>query len=182
MRSASLQKLLSILVLGIFSAPASASHYGPKARQSEAKIRLAAIYAEERTYFFQNAHYPSQPILIFAVDAENKHTRNQFMLGIPDACATTTEADRNISQAAFEGLFQNQPNEVRDAFRSIKAEECKPASGGFRIYAIGKMVRHAPLDIWTIDQDKVLTNVQIGLPNGPVPSESIFQKISDFFR
>jgi hypothetical protein len=147
----------------------------------EKTSRLARIFGEEQRYYAENGKYASSLAPIFDEAQKYDGQRNFYMIGIPDACSPSGHAEENITAFRFYGMYQERQDEVRDYFRSVKEEDCRSAQGGYRIFAAAKIRKNPEsLDVWTIDQNKVLLNIRWGAQDKFVHSR-FFEALWKFF-
>ena len=153
--------MLSLLFALLVSAPANAYRPDPRIRQAEAKIRLLKFYNAAKEELARGGHYTTAISHFEDHDQDANGPRRYYMLGIPDACAAGVSPEGNISAFEPTEYSATEKLRLRDYFRKVPASECQPM--GFKIYAVG-IVSDAGADVWSIDQEKEVVNVQWGIP------------------
>lgn len=128
-----------------------------KARQSEAKIALTAVYGAEKIYF---SEYKAYVHSFGKIGYTPEGQRRFYTVGFSPSCAAGGDARWETLNSPYAGAAAP---EVEAYFRKLAEQPCRPAEQGFEVYAVGVIRQGGGLDVWKIDQDKKLTNVQIGL-------------------
>jgi len=135
------------------------SRYQSKARQSEAKIALAAIYGSEKAFYSEYAAYIGS---MDAIGYSPEGARRFYTVG--------WSAAQGANPTGYNGGNGNsQWTNVNNSFGSCSGTVTATAAGlagdaqTFIAGAVGCVRQSATLDAWSINELKVLANNQIGL-------------------
>ncbi len=133
-----IELMIVVVLIGILAAVAIPNFlaYQARAKQSEAKINLAAIYTAQAIYFAeQNVYGETFGQIGFALagTSETSTARYRYILG-SDAIG-----------AELDGC-------------SLPADATTTPSAGFTAFAVGNIDGDVTCDVWSIDQDKNLEN------------------------
>lgn len=131
--------------------------YQAKARQSEAKIALLAIYGAEKAYFDEYKTYVAS---FDRIGYAPESARRLYIVGFPHACVPPDVKPEQARTPMLNSKFgAGRENEIEDFFRSVKT--CR--EGGFEAYAVGVIREGGVLDVWKIDETRTLVNLKVGI-------------------
>jgi type IV pilus assembly protein PilA len=170
-----IELMIVVGIIGILVAIAAPNfaRYQSKARQSEAKIALGAIYAAEKSFYAEySAYVASLDLIGYAPEGSKRFYSVGFnsqdttaVSGVSPGQLTTTTTTSGISGATVYSI-------PRVAFPSTWTQ-CTPtlaagtAAGdnpqGFVAAASGQVRQNTACDNWQITQDKALTNTLVSL-------------------
>jgi type II secretory pathway pseudopilin PulG len=154
--------LPSLIIFGILGAVAlpNFARYQAKARQSEAKVALAALGGAEKSAYAEHTTFTYDLVSLFRPGGL---TLASYVVGIPPSCLKGTDPSKSrLEPTTPSRLLAPRKAEVDAALQS---SPCQASPQGFEAYAIGVACENCPLDIWRIDETNTLTNVQAGLPS-----------------
>jgi len=156
-----IELMIVVGIIGILVAIAAPnfSRYQSKARQSEAKIALAAIYGSEKAFYSEYAAYIGS---MDAIGYSPEGARRFYTVG--------WSAAQGANPTGYNGGNGNsQWTNVNNSFGSCSGTVTATAAGlagdaqTFIAGAVGCVRQSATLDAWSINELKVLANNQIGL-------------------
>lgn len=155
---------LLLTLAGLIAKP-NYDRYVAKARQSEARVSLAAIYSSEANYFASHGSYTYCLFEAgFTPVARDRFyltgfTSNQENVG---SCDSPAVAFGETFRTA--GVFiMNRWANVELTWQGI-AGDFHPTTTAFRAVAFGSIASDSPLfDIWSIDETKRVVHEQSGL-------------------
>lgn len=166
--------MIVVAIVGILASVAVPNYmkYQSKARQTEAKIALAAVYTSEKSSYAENSSYHScLPHIGYAPESTNRFYAVGFTVtnvsapNLP-ACAGTLTSDTSATNAVCFTASATAQNTAATTNQTT----CSGGTVGtittdsFSASAGGSVSRSfSGLDVWYIDQDKVLKNVVPGL-------------------
>lgn len=136
------------------------SRFQPKARQSEGKIALAALYGAEKKFREEKGTYS---VNLKELGFEREGRTHYYSVGFAHACAeggTTAAGDARTPMAYNQFATPEKALEVETYFRENKI--CRDRKEGFDAYAVGVIMKDGPLDVWKINEKKELVNMQNG--------------------
>lgn len=174
-----IELMVVVAIIGILAAIAipNFTKYQRKARQSEAKIALANVYTAEQSFAVEQETYTA---CLDAIGAAPGNGKQYYSYGFQDSAVTGTTCGpvSGNPQACHFLSFQNDGSGITGAtctaaagssrFDASNAAQGKTASSGdvhtgtvsataFMVEARGN-IGGATVDIWQIDQSKVLAN------------------------
>lgn len=143
-----IELMITVAILGILAAVAIPSflQYQARARQSEAKISLGAMYTLEIAYFAEDARYGSVGEIRYVLaSATNRYTYR--------SCAAGVGGGPNAG-VSIAGPLQDTINAANGAIvpEGIVVANCNPL--GFTVTAAGNIDADATLDQWHINDRK----------------------------
>lgn len=151
-------------VLGILAAIAAPNfvRYQSKARQSEAKIALAAVYGGEMAF---RAEFNKFSYDLQAISYEPAAERRLYTVGFPTACVEKFGGQVAYVPSQSAPYEDSRGTEIEAFFREVIKDPslCKDPSEGFEAYAVGILRSGGKLDVWRIDEQKNLQNIESGL-------------------
>ena len=147
------------VMLFAISAPAFL-RYQARARQAEARIALAQIYAAETMHQAEKNSYSNDlAALSYTPDGD----RRNYYVGFPLGCVPSG-ADHAVLSGKGSPMLEGREAEIAAFFGEVrKPGECKELHKGFEAFAVGVLRKGGPLDVWRIDETKALENVESGL-------------------
>jgi type IV pilus assembly protein PilA len=156
-----IELMIVVGIVGILVAIAAPnfSRYQSKARQSEAKIALAAIYGAEKAFYSEYAAYVAS---MDAIGYSPEGARRFYSVGWT---AAHTTAPTGYSGSIANGLWTN----VNNSYSCTATATVLPASltGDAQTFTVGASgcIRNgaASHDLWNITDTKVLSNSTIQL-------------------
>ena len=152
-----------IFVLGILVAIAAPNfvRYQSLARQSEAKVALAAIYGGEMAF---RAEFNKHVYDLRAIAYEGQE-RRLYAVGFPAVCVEKFGGQVAYLPTANAPFEEGRGVEIENFFRDVVKDPagCKDPSEGFEAYAVGILRKGGKLDVWRIDEQKNLQNLESGL-------------------
>lgn len=160
-----IELMIVVGIIGILVAIAAPNfaRYQSKARQSEAKIALSAIYAGEKSFYSEYSAYASSMDSIGYTPEGNKR---YYTVGF--------STGDSVSVTGFAGTPSAQPKFVRINFPSTwttctsNALAATAASGAtdpqtFTSQASGQVRMSTACDVWDITDTKLLSNSTVSL-------------------
>ena len=155
-----IELMIVVGIIGILVAIAAPnfSRYQSKARQSEAKIALAAVYGAEKAFYSEYAAYISS---MDAIGYTPEGQRRFYNVG----WSTGTPA----KPGGYQGSNATQYwAAVNNSFACTGTAPALAAGTGtddqaFTVNAVGCIRQGTIADTWSIDDTKILANNQIGL-------------------
>lgn len=159
-----IELMIVVGIIGILVAIAAPNFakYQSKARQSEAKISLAAIYTAQKSFYSEYSSYiPSLDAVGFAPEGNKRF----YSVGWTGAYTGTVQgysagvANNSIARTNF-------PAGYADCTITLSAVPAANANDPQTFTAIaGGQLRDAntACDHWSIDENKILTNTTVGL-------------------
>jgi hypothetical protein len=132
--------------------------HATKARQSEAKIALAAVYGAEKSYFQEYGYYASS---FNSIGYTPEGQRRFYALGFSPACKGNAKYGEGFINLQNSPFGEKRAAEIEKYFR--EKTTCKDPQLGFEVYAVGITYDGGPLDVWKIDESKRLENVEEGI-------------------
>lgn len=173
--------MVVVAIIGILAAIAIPNYqkYQARARQTEAKIALAAIYTAEKAYAVEQSTYTECLANVgYTPDAGKRYYATGFSATTSDKCGPNGDKDcqgyswkadgtpsvscafgKDVSY--FEATFRASNTGTVAKLASIPTATC--AQSKFTAGAGGSISSSASYDQWTIDQDKLLTNSSAAL-------------------
>jgi len=165
--------MVVVAIIGILSAIAvpNFKKYQAKSKQSEAKIQLAALYSTEVA---ANADYDTYATCISELGYETP-PKGYYLVGFtadePTSRAIVVARNANNASSCTASNFAISPTTFLNASKVVTVLADLPALAGataptqFKAGAAGNISGNGTSpykDIWTIDQDKALSNTTIG--------------------
>jgi prepilin-type N-terminal cleavage/methylation domain-containing protein len=163
-----IELMIVVGIIGILVAIAAPNfaRYQSKARQSESKIALAAVYGGEKSFYSEYSSYIGDMTAIGYTPEGNKRF---YSLG----WSTGVAANSTSLISGFTTPGTAVPNFARINFPGTWAS-CTPALSAvpvatstdpqvFTVTASGQIRDGQPCDIWTIDENKVMRNTVVSL-------------------
>lgn len=156
-----IELMIVVGIIGILVAIAAPnfSRYQSKARQSEAKIALAAVYGSEKAFYSEYAAYVAS---MDAIGYSPEGARRFYSVGWT---ANHTTSPTGYTGSILNGIWTN----VNNSFTCTTSTVVLPASltgdaQTFTAGASGCVRNGAPAhDLWNITENKVLSNSTINL-------------------
>ncbi len=160
-----IEMMLVVAIIGVLAAVAVPlyNRYMSKARQSEAKMSLAAIYIAEKTFHGDYGGYVSS---FAAMSYEPEGLKRFYTVGwAADMTGSVTNYSGTLARSAYDRLnapanFGCDPAAARAV---LPATIAVVDSQVFTVGAAGEVSLGAGCDVWTIDENKSLLNTVIGL-------------------
>ncbi len=154
-----IELMIVVGIIGILVAIAAPnfSRYQSKARQSEAKIALAAVYGSEKGFYSEYAAYISS---MDAIGYSPEGARRFYSVGWSGSVGTITGysgGSANIAWTNFSNSFTCTSNPPTLPVAATDNDQA------FIAGAHGCVRNSAAPDSWTINQVKLLNNSAIGL-------------------
>ena len=167
--------MIVVAIIGVLATIATPNfmHFAAKARQTEAKGQLSALYAAEKTWF---AEWSTYTFCLYQAGYEPEpNTRRFYNSGFRDGAINNpgavkdfaTGQDCNFGIIAWGGTRRNdgifEANAVSNpAANGAALPVYTITAGGFTAGAWGSISTLPIVDAWTITDGKVMTNVQRG--------------------
>lgn len=148
-------------------------HLRAKLLQAEALSRLFALHAAEAAYYVSSKPNKYTYDLTPLMKGVKRLDRLNYVFGFMRSCTKKNEKKKrakNHSQEIWPASYKHHNARymanVMAYLNTGMADECYPASAGFQAFAVAALDPLNPtrLDVWMIDQDKHIENVQDGLP------------------
>ena len=156
-----IELMIVVGIIGILVAIAAPnfSRYQSKARQSEAKIALAAVYGAEKAFYSEYAAYISSFEAIgYTPEGQRRFYDVGWAAGTPGAVASYSGGTGNQSWSAVNNSFGGCSSSS-----ALTAALTGADPQTFLVSAHGCIRQAAQEDKWTINDTKVLSNSMIGL-------------------
>lgn len=128
-----------------------------KARQSEAKIALAATFGAQKAYFSQHGRYSPR---FYGTGYSPEGSRRRYAVRIVPHCGEAPDPGFSMLENHF---AKGREQEIEEYFRKVEQAPCRDVLSGFEAYAVGVIREGGPLDVWKIDEQKNLVQVSGGL-------------------
>ena len=125
-----------------------------KARQLEAKSLLREVFVNQKKVYKETGQYTG--CIDELIDSETK--RERYIIGFGEKTQQVFGC-ASITQSSDKNVFVNQ--DLIEAFDKSFVE-----ANSYLAVAVGRICDDCDLDIWTVDPDHNLINVQNGLPRG----------------
>ena len=164
--------LIIVVVLIASEFGKRAQKFQNKALQSEAKILLAGVYIQQKSFF---ADFNSYTSAVYGADksfGDIKVSRYKFGFAKPvplenEINLLVTKAGTPVDITAINSdklnLVPSYENSVQLEFEKLAEKYgCFVEKEKFKACAIGYLGLEDKLDVWTIDQDKNVVNVENG--------------------
>lgn len=159
-----IELMIVVGIIGILVAIAAPnfSKYQSKARQSEAKIALSAIYGAEKSFYSEYSAYATGMDAIgYAPEGQRRYYNTGFNSGSITASVTGFSGNPNTN-SFFNAV--NNPFNCSGGSVNLGGTTTTTNPQDFDVRASG-CIRNgsATWDTWTIDENKILGNVTLGL-------------------
>ncbi len=168
MRGNSLNAFWLVLGLPLVCAGIAAKLYlsrNPlKDRQEEARAALSKLVTAERRFKKDFGSY-THSMKELGYDPGEESPR-YYMVGFPTSCAIKAGLSAERSQfGVYDAVIAEMRKlEIIEFFQKVRnPEDCRDLKTGFEIYAVGVIRENAKLDVWRVDENGKITNVQEGL-------------------
>lgn len=126
-------------------------------RQTEAKMALSVLYSGEMAYRADNKKFTFD----FEILNYSGPDKRNYAVGFPLACADKYGAKVSFVPTQGSELAAGREAEIQEYFVTVKKpEECKDPAQGFELYAVGVAHENGPLDVWRIDEERKLEQLQ----------------------
>ena len=137
-------------------------YYSAKARQSYAKLKLLNIYTALKSYYSERQDYTTDLALLNIEPSEDK---NQYVCGFfSEYIPKKTDLEFTNKKTYINDLFGDIKS-VRNQFvNHFPKDSIVNPKKGFKAACVGNIDNDAKLDVWTIDENKLLINIQSDLP------------------
>ena len=158
--------VLSTIAMPNFNAAVS------KARQVEAKSAASSMFTAEKSFYAeQNSYTYCLYDAGYTPEGSRRYYMTGYLNGVGDRCGSTCWQSDFYSHA---GCTANQPSFSNNATFNANswanstlagagiAAGFSVSSNAFNALALGSISSAAVLDVWQIDQDRVMTNLQTG--------------------
>jgi type IV pilus assembly protein PilA len=175
--------MIVVAIVGILAAVAIPNYlkYQAKARQSEAKIALAALFtAEKSAYAEYTTHYACLPIIGYAPDADSRYYGVGFSTanalpsnGLPTCTGNLRETVRTTTSPLVVEwgltLRANAAFPAGSLLSSVLANTATITVDTFLAGALGNINRSGSgfttghYDYWTISDTKAITSQMLGI-------------------
>lgn len=160
-----IELMIVVGIIGILVAIAAPNfaRYQSKARQSEAKIALSAIYGAEKSFYSEYSAYAGG---LDAIGYSPEGQKRFYTIGF--------SAAHTASVSGFMGVLSNNPSYARTNFPATWTT-CSPSaspsyptgavtdSQDFTAAASGQIRDGQPCDLWVVDDNKLLRNLTVSL-------------------
>lgn len=169
-----IELMIVVAIIGVLSTIAMPNFNAAvaKARQVEAKNAASAMYTSEKAFYAeQNSYTYCLYDTGYSPEGSRRYYLTGYLNGAGDACGSTCWQSDFSSHA---GCTTNQPAFSNNATFNANswantalmgagiAAGFSVSSGSFNALAMGSISSTAILDVWQIDQNRVLTNLQTG--------------------
>lgn len=152
-----LGKILAVVVLiaaGLVLTIPSPRYFKSKARVSEAKTNLIALYTAEQTFHKEFHRYSNN----FGELGFKPEGRLRYAVGFSPNCS---KKETSNTELISDARNTKHIREIQEYFSTLK---CVPNfSRNFEAWAVGD-IGGDRLDVWKIDDHKNLVHVQDGIP------------------
>ena len=171
--------MVVVAIIGILAAVAVPNYqkYQARARQTEARVALSAIYSAEKSFAAENSTFTGCLAAIgYAPEGQFRYYTVGFSSVPNSGCGPTGGADCSIyaytsttagtTCAAGNGVtFYNATSKVGTSALTTNADlpGVVLTSNTFTAGAAGRVSNVTATDQWTITQDRTLANIQTGL-------------------
>ncbi len=158
-----IELMIVVGIIGILVAVAAPnfSRYQSKARQSEAKLALAAIYQGEKAFYSEySAYIPSFDAIGYLPEGSKRF----YSAGWSGVSGSVTGYAGNTTNSVW--LRVNYPavwTVCADHDTGLPAAVTTADLQTFTAGARGQLRDATNCDYWTIDQEKILSNVDVSL-------------------
>jgi len=179
-----IELLVVVAIIGILSAVAIPNYrkYQAKARQSEAKLQLSAVYASEQSFQGEFGQYHTcldfmgyEPnaaelsSMYYTVGFQDGEVNTTLPAGVSSSCAilSATGGHQFVGGKAIGGAVVDPDDALIGSDQATGAD-----NQAFTAAAGGRISRDADalnpgnndgIDIWTINESKVLTNLNFAI-------------------
>jgi type IV pilus assembly protein PilA len=159
-----IELMIVVGIIGILVAIAAPnfSRYQSKARQTEAKIALAAIYGGEKSFYSEySAYIGSFDAIGFAPEGDKRF----YSTGWAGTDTATVQGYNgsigtgNWSRTKFPASWTTCSTDIANLPALMAGTDLQIFTAGAR----GQVRDSQPCDYWTIDNSKILSNVTVSL-------------------
>lgn len=137
-------------------------YFSAKARQSYAKMKLVGIYTALKSFYIEWQDYTTDlELLEIEASTDKDHYVcgffNEYVPKIPELKTANKKTYKN-------DLFDNSKSLRAQYVEQFPKDANVTPKKSFKVACVGNIDSDAKLDIWTIDDNKMMVNVQSDLP------------------
>lgn len=157
-----------IFIFGIIAAIAipNFQKFGARAKQSEAKTSLSLAYTGEKS-FIAEWNVATSDVQSLGLEASNDLTQ-RYQIGFAQPAVAQWDvigidpSTHDPARSDTEKLGRQLKNDLGAPFAELAAKYCPDCvvdGENFKIVAIGNLDADETLDVWTMDQDRLIKNI-----------------------